>query len=330
MDHITFLKNFPMGTEIDIAGTFIYNGMREFTHLQNFCNENEIFYFLYMISSGVERLQKVLIVLLEDINISNCDAFFDSLITHSHQDLHNRIKQRTNLQFSSVQNQFLQLLSNFYKTCRYGRYQLTTNYAKERDLLITFITTNLHIEITVDNLFENTQNDNRIKKFIGRVIGTISRKYYCALMEECRKLNLYTYELRNDSCAQKIFLSDFHNGELHRQYLDEEIAMKELLIFLINNKESSGFIDFIKAIEPLDLEIALMQEYIGDLGSGTISQSLIDEIDSLYIDGDFNAAERIKLLNLIGNTNVCFDLEEDEEIDELEQGDFQSELEQSD
>ena len=111
-DPILSYKNFKMGTEIDIAGVFIYNGMKELEQLDSFYNESEIFSFLYNISVGIERLQKVLIVLLEEINEDNIIEFEKSLITHSHQELQDRIKRKCSITLASRQNKFLQVLNN--------------------------------------------------------------------------------------------------------------------------------------------------------------------------------------------------------------------------
>ena len=67
-DRIVLHKNFKMSTEIDIAGTFIYNGMKELEQMEMFKNESDIFSFLYHISVGIERIQKVLLVMLEEID----------------------------------------------------------------------------------------------------------------------------------------------------------------------------------------------------------------------------------------------------------------------
>lgn len=36
MDRVSFLKNFNMRAEIDIAGKFIYDGIKEFNRLESF------------------------------------------------------------------------------------------------------------------------------------------------------------------------------------------------------------------------------------------------------------------------------------------------------
>ncbi len=116
MNLIQFYKNFNLGREIDIAGTFIYNGMKCFDKMEWFEEECEVFHVLYQLSVGIERLQKVLVVLLEEfpleINEENVATFEKSLITHSHQILHQRISNKLSIHFNSHQNSFLQLLTN--------------------------------------------------------------------------------------------------------------------------------------------------------------------------------------------------------------------------
>lgn len=318
IDKVTYVKNFSMGTEIDISGTFIYNGIKAFNRLTTFSDDGRIFHVLYPISVGIERLQKVLIVLLEDTssldNIKDLESFEKSLITHSHQDLHNRICRNFNIEFNQLQNSFLQLITRFYKNCRYGRFNFNEGHSQEKELLVNYISTSLKIDIVFDNGFFNTVNNDKIKNFFGRVVGSISSKYYEAIKEQASKLGIYTYELRYDSPAGKVFLPKFKRDSLQEGYINEQIAFKELIVYLINTKEKSGFYSFIKGIEPLDIYIALVQEYLDEICIGQVSLSLIDEVETAYQDID-DIGERLSLLELIGNRNVIFDIE-DEDIEE--------------
>lgn len=310
MDRLFAFKNFALGTEIDIAGTFIYNGIREFNKMNSFFFESEIFSFLYHVSVGIERLQKVLIVLLENPNERDVIKLEKELITHSHQDLHNRICKNKKISFTTVQNDFLRILTSFYKSCRYDRFSFGTDFAKERRLLCRFISNHLNIRIETDMIFP-TRNDDKIKEFIGRVVGSISRKYYAQIREQSDELNLYTYELRYESPAQKIFLPKFIKESVQEQYVNEQIALKELLIYLTNTKDESPFYSFLKDIEPLEFDIALLQEHISELCIGKISQQLIDEVESMYQEFEIDIGERLEMLRLIGNPGVLFDIPED-------------------
>ena len=49
-------KNFNLGQELSVSGTFIYTGLRRFHEMQVLDHTDEIFEFLYNISVGLERL----------------------------------------------------------------------------------------------------------------------------------------------------------------------------------------------------------------------------------------------------------------------------------
>ena len=53
-----FWKNFNLGTELQISGSFIYNALYHLDKMKNFRYEEDCFEFLYNISVGIERLQK--------------------------------------------------------------------------------------------------------------------------------------------------------------------------------------------------------------------------------------------------------------------------------
>jgi len=80
--------------------------------------------------------------MIEDINEGNMLAFEESLITHSHQELHDRIKQKCSISFNSRENGFLQVLSEFYKKCRYDRFNISGRYGAEKTILGNYIKNN--------------------------------------------------------------------------------------------------------------------------------------------------------------------------------------------
>ena len=65
MNQTEFWKNFRLGEEIQISGTFIYNGLRRFHEISKLDREDELFEFLYQLSVGLERLLKIGVVLFE-------------------------------------------------------------------------------------------------------------------------------------------------------------------------------------------------------------------------------------------------------------------------
>jgi hypothetical protein len=295
-----FYKNFNMGREIDIAGTFIYNGMKSFDMMEGFSEECDVFHFLYSLAVGIERLQKVLLVLLEnfpdEITEENINDFEKSLITHSHQKLHERISAKLQISFNAHQNAFLQLLTQFYDTCRYDRFNISPNYQKERDLFISFLSNRLNVEIRVDKAFFDTPNDIRTKKFLGRIVGSITRTYFNAIRDQARKLNLYTYELRFDSPAYKLFMSELKDNSFQELLFNERIALAEFLVYLLNHDSEEEIRGYIDSIEPLKLGLNEMEIFFNKICKGKVPTVLVDAVTYRYEEVG-NPAERLKIMD---------------------------------
>ena len=219
-----FWKNFRLGTELSISGNFIYNGLYCFELMPHFYNEDETFEFLYNISVGIERLQKICIILIEHNEEDNQHEFQKSLISHNHSDLHARIIKNKTINLGKSHLKFLSTLTKFYKSSRYSKFQIDSVYEQNtsKTELIKFIEESLEIDISID-MMNCTENDLKIKQFIGKTIGKFCKEYYNIVKAECHKLNIYTYEIPPDSKAFKIFMSEkFDFG-------DEKIIQKEIL-----------------------------------------------------------------------------------------------------
>lgn len=141
------------------------------------------------------------------------------------------------------------------------------------------------------------------------MIGGLSKKYYQLVYEGCAKNQTYTYELRSGSKAEKIFLSNYPKNSLQRQKIDERVALKELLVYFRNSKDSNSFTRFLDGIEPLELDIGLVNEYIQEICKGIVPQSFIDEVEYLYEENEYSV-ERLKMVDAIGNTDIIFDMQD--------------------
>lgn len=299
-------KNFNMGIELDIAGAFIYDGISSLKNMKGFNVESEIFSFLYHISVGIERIQKVVIVLLEEVD--DRESFEKSLITHNHQELHDRIRNKKNINFNARQNEFLQILSQFYKGGRYNNFIISSNLKRDVERINQYFQKNITMKASPGYFGEILDIQ---KELLGRVIGSITKKYYRIIEEVCSKENIYTYELRYDSKASKIFLPEYKKDSLHEINVNEVVAIKELIVFLLNTESSNKFMEFLKGIEPLNIEIALLNDYLSKLSHGEASQELVDEVESLYAEEE-NVKERIEYINCIGNPYILFEEYEDD------------------
>jgi len=270
--------------------------------------EEEIFEVLYNLSVGFERLLKVAVVLIEYDFSTDQEKIEKSLITHSHLDLLARIRKHSQITTSSQHNEFLQLLGVFYKTYRYDRYSLSSvgSHSKEKQRLHEYLEKHLDIEIQDDFPLMVTENSPRIKQFIGKIVGKIAIELYQAVRSAASKKNIFTYEIRYDSKASKIFLAEEFD------FTKEDILWKEIVLFLMNTKETTSLIRFLKGICPLEFDPALIPDYLEGLGCDTEKLKIMGELDALY--GDIsNLHERLEMLRLIGNPNVYFDDDDDEE-----------------
>lgn len=310
MDKPTWAKNFAMCKEVEIAGKFIYDGMIDLNRMINYEDDENIFCFLYKISVGIERLQKIAYTLLKNPTENEYENFEKELITHSHCELQRKINELVKTDFTKHQNAFLQMLDTFYKSSRYDRYILNTKLNYERNIFIKYIEKRCKIKIEVNSIFP-TQMDEKIRKFLGKVIGNMSQYYYNLIYKQAINLDIYSYELSSNSKSYKIFELKNEKKNIQQQFTDEQIAYKELLVFLINTSEKSKFYTFLKEIHPLNLDIALIQEHLYEIIKSNISQDLIEEIETLYSEMDkTDLNNRLEQLRCIGNPSINFEYED--------------------
>lgn len=304
MKHSQYWQNFELGTELEIASSFIYDGLKNLHTMETLHYESEIFCVLYNLSVGLERFLKVAVVLLEYDEKVDPSEYEKTLITHNHLDLLNRIKKHKELPLGKVHNELLSLLGRFYKTYRYDRYSIRTveKLSKEKRALLEWLEKHLNIDVSDNPPFQVVRNEWKVKKFVGKVVGKILDSLYAVIDDAARSKNIYTYEIRYFSKAYKLL----YGKEYH--FESDDILWKELLVFLLNTDQESQWLDYIRSIEPLDFDPGLISEYLQSLGSDIKKIEITEELESLYEDVE-NKGERIQRVGLIGNPNVYFDEE---------------------
>ncbi len=251
-------KNFDLGKEIDVAGTFLYNGIRCFHEMQTLTHSTEIFECLYNIAVGLERLLKVAVIFLEHDGTQDQEAFERSLITHNHLELLRRVRAKTKIDLAGPHNDFLAMLGTFYKTHRYYRFNLSKEWdpEKEKIALRTFLEKHLQVALEPVSSILPTENTLSYRKFIGSQVVSIADELYRIISDKARALNLYTWELRSDSKAAKIL------QKRESTFTSEDVLWKELLIYFMNTKDRSGLLDYLRSIEPLGFDKAEAPDYL--------------------------------------------------------------------
>lgn len=316
MNPYDFWKNFRLGEEIHISGTFIYNGLRRFHELRKLDFADELFEFLYELSVGLERLLKIAVVLYEHTETTDQKELEASLITHNPLDLAARLRKHVELRFGTTHNDLLSLLGTFYKSLRYDRFALTSVYEgkKEAKAIRRLLVKHLQAEFPDGDSFLGTDNEDQYRKFIRRTVLKIARDVYRAIEDRARQINLYTYELRSGSKAESVFLREV-------DIADEDILWKELLVFFMNVKADTGYLLFLRETPPLEFDPALVPDYLDCFKSDSSKADVMDELEHHYGEMDCDERnERLQRMGIIGAPNVFFD-DDDAEIDDTNEWD---------
>lgn len=302
-----FWKNFKLGEEVSVSGVFIYNGMRRFHELRKLDFTDEVFEVLYNLSVGFERLLKITVILLEHDDASDQEELEKSLITHSHLDLLRRVKKRATVSLASPHIDLLGLLGTFYKSLRYDRFSLSSVYDSKREMeaLCDFLSKHLRVQIRHDTFLVGTSNEDKYKRFMRRTILKISSSLYEVVKNRARELNLYTYELRHGSKAENVFLRKVDISH-------EDVLWKELLIFFMNTKTTSGCLDFLRGICPLEFDPELAGDYLDCFQSDAAKALVMDELEHHYDELE-EKGKRLELLGAIAAPDVFFDSDDDDE-----------------
>jgi hypothetical protein len=296
-----FWKNFRLGEELDISGAFIYNGLRQFHEMRTLDYADEIFEVFYYLSVGLERLLKIAVVLLEHRDGVDQEQLEQSLITHNHLELLHRIKQHKTVNFGTLHNELLSLLARFYKTFRYDRFSISSvsDFRNERDALCDFLGKYLQVDFPDPDPIFGTTNETRYRKFLRKSVQKITSTLYRIVEARARELGLFTYELRHGSKAETIFLGA---GDIPA----EELLWKELLIFFMNTEATSSYLEFLRSIEPLNFDPALVGEYLDCFQSDAAKAFVLSELKHHYQEL-MDKGERLKIVDVIGAPGVCFD-----------------------
>lgn len=303
-----FWKNFKLGEELSVSGTFIYNGLRRYHEMRKLDFTDEVFEFLYEVSIGLERLLKIAVILFEhDDSIDQQEEWEKSLITHSHLDLLARLRRYATIDFGSPHIDLLCLLGTFYKSLRYDRFTLASAYdaKKETEAICNLLRKHLEVDIPHESSFFGTPNEDRYRRFIRRTILKISKTLYGIIEARAKAINLYTYELRHGSKAETVFLREVDIS-------DEDTLWKELLVFLMNTKSTSGYLEFLRNIPPLDFDPALIGDYLDCFQSNASKAYVMDELEHHYEEMEGSKSERLELMRVIGSPNVYFDSPDDD------------------
>src|SRR5690606_34136593 len=203
-----FGKNFRLGTELQMTGRFIYNALYLVDQIEYCYHYDEVVVDRYSVSIGLERLEKIVLILSEHNEEIDEEEFEEKLKTHHHVDLLKRIKTKHTINLGKQHVKLLQFISDFYNRTRYSRYNLNSVYEKKQDLHGFVNLLKEELKVTEEQgIKPMVANSIRVKKFIGKLVGKITTELYQLVHTETTRLKLFTHELEYYSKAYKIFMA---------------------------------------------------------------------------------------------------------------------------
>lgn len=323
MTKIQLWKNFALGLELDTSGTFIYNGIKRLDELSSFRHPVDSFEILYGLSVGIERMLKVAIILLEHDDNTDIDELEESLITHNTLELVNRVTKQYPITLSKHHKEFLAILTNFYKSHRYGRFSFSScmglemhgspQIDQEKHLLVNFIVKHLKLDVDISSEFYPLFNSDRIKRFVGKTVRKVTDQLFSIIESEAHKANIYTTEQRGDSKAIKVFLG-FPEDRL--DFIDETIKKKEMLHFLMSENAKGSHTEALKYVEPLDFDTSEVPNLMKSLLDDNEFVLNADAVDFYYEEVE-NVKERLEFMSVMDSDVISVQHESDDDDDGL-------------
>lgn len=166
----------------------------------------------------------------------------------------NQLKSKT-IELNTDENHLLNILDTFYKSFRYGRFHpkdfSVGGYGPDNKLLNKLLNDLLtHWE---QNDEPSTRDKEKNLYDLGKCINKLAKKYYAIIREFAYKMNVYTYELHDDSNAQTVFLNI--DDSLHDIFIQKRITREELLYNLAYNQIKKLAGDEIPDKLPIEFDI---------------------------------------------------------------------------
>lgn len=240
-------------------------------------------------------------------------------------ELEKEIEKYTTEQLSKNGRSLLGVFSNYYNNYRYANYIPGKNSSELRKLFISFLKKQ-NGKFNFDEPCALIQFD-AFKRFYINELGKLARYYFELIEHKARDINTYTYEIDSYSNAARVFLST-QRRSFYEQMVIEQNSIKELLLYMYKNKRESGAFRLLNDMESLEMDDALVNDYLADLCEGKVNNWLIDYVDELYeeMEDIKKRKERKELLALIGNRSVLFDFDdfEDDENESYHRNMFES------
>ena len=305
-------KNFDLNMELNTASEFIHDGLIKLHRIRNFSNPAAVFTSLYYVAVGIERLEKIVLILNHKDLDADFKKFENSIRTHQLPALMDTIyAELPSFRLHEDEYALLSLLSDFYGASRYDRMRYKSQHDTEIALLSDFVRKYVSQGITTDISCGKHLSDEA-KTYLDSTVRSISRLLYKQIGQLSTANGTFTYELDWNTDASEVMVSKRYLDKDNTIPMTDELAMRELLVYLRNSKDSNAFLRFMDSIEPLSIDPGLVNDFIHNAINGSFSD-LGDEVAENYNNLD-DVRDRAEMIGCIGSLNCMFDMAEIDRI----------------
>jgi len=313
--------NFSLVKEVSIAGVFIWKSIEDIEKIYLPDSDkypyitDHLFTSLYQASQGVERLQKIIIELInyrDKTPNAEHKKIEELLMSHNHISLNNWIVTHTNeLKLPSSCNKLFILLKDFYNIARYSRFTGSSDQKFESTIFRRFGS-----ECNKDRFLEE------IKHLYGKQLGQVTNFYYQIIKDICSDLGIYAYEISILSPAYIVFMYSHPQHDLYESYHKINNAKKEALWWLVKNSDIAKRENALGEFASLDFDSAMISYYLEEIltnrcGSSELYETVDELYDELFQEDKEKAKDRLSIIeSIIANPYVQYDYEENDEDEE--------------
>lgn len=300
-------KSMQMSKELNFAGDFIYESAKKTMQLENVHDDFTINGILYNGSIGIERLQKIYLYLCEE------DSFEVQLKLHTHNliTLENGVYSESSEKLFENGIKLISMFVEYYSEYRYGNFHIEEKEKTLNNLFTSFLKT-IDKKADFDSIFMPIDFE-RFKKFYIDTLGKVANHYYKLIRKKACELGIFTYELSSLSNSTRVF--SLGNGKtLYDEMLLEQEAIKELLLYFYKTHSDCNVFKAFNELEPLEFDDYMMNDFLTLLENGKTNHTLTDWVSENYNELDKKELKlRRAIVSAIGNPNVEFDLDEEDD-----------------
>lgn len=269
-----------LNMEMHNVGEFLFTGCEALYNTGEAILDYEIFNIFYNISVGIERIQKI-ILLLDDSKIENNQKKF--LTQHNLEELKSIIAKLHNINFSKKENKIFNLLTDFYKN---GRYNYIDENFKDFNWSIQKLDSYLQSEKLppLDRFLTQFYFSMDSKKSIMDSLSIIISTYIKLLKKIANEKNLYTLETQSNFKLSIFYYGSQNKNGIFHYFEMTDIAKNELYYFFLKDTLKIVDVDTLKLFPPLEFDPSCIPDFLSEETLYKVKWDMIDMVKECYYD----------------------------------------------